>query len=80
MLKNSRLFISLLERRFYTESRLPEFSRKVYIAKRIPCNTGLVRFEAKEHPEKRVILPKGFINDTYSVAWYSQELEKQTLL
>lgn len=80
MLKKSRLFISLLERRFYTASSMPEFSRRVYPAKRIPCTTGLVRFEAKEHPNKGVVLPKNFISDTYRVCWYSKELEEQTLL
>jgi len=80
MLKNSRLFISLLERRFYTESRLPEFSRRVYPAKRINHSQGLLRFEARKYPEKGVVVFKNFINDTYGVGWYSKDLEEQTLL
>ncbi len=79
IIKGSNLFVDLCERRFYSPVSLPELSRQIYPARRVPCGNK-VTFEVVDNSFKHVTLSKNFIRDIYGVAWYTPELENEYIL
>lgn len=76
----TRLYVDVAARRFFTTVELPGLiSRKLHKAKEIPSGEVIV-FEAEDDAEKRVILPKNFLQDIYGVTLYDKSLEGRLLL
>ncbi len=80
-IEGSRVYVDLYARRFYSTVRLPDIvERKVYPARKVNAEDGMFVLEAKDAPDKFVVLPKTFINDVFGTTIYGAWMEERLLL
>lgn len=79
-IKGSRVYVDLYARRFYSTVKLDFLERKVYPARRVRAEGGAIVLEAKDAPDKYVILPQTFINDIFGTTIYGEWMEGRLIL
>ena len=79
-IKDSRVYVDLFARRFFSTVNIDILERKVYPARRVSCGDGNVAFEAKEDTSKNLVFSKNFLQDIYGVTQYGEWMEERLLL
>lgn len=79
IIRSSKLYVDLLERRFFTKIKCEELTQAIYPAETM-VEGDMMAFIAKEDEKKQVVLPNTILDDIYNVAWYDPSLEETVLL
>ena len=77
IIKGSRVYVNLLERKIQSPVNLGSFSREVYPANKEMAgnNAEYAVLVAKDDQSKQIVLPASFILDIYRECWYGEWME-----
>ena len=77
IIKGSRVYVNLFDRKIQVPTTFSGFSRKAYPANReVAGNKGeYAVLVAQEDQAKQIILPASFVTDIYRECWYGEWME-----
>ena len=77
IIKDSRVYVNLFERKIQKPISFDGFSRKVYPANKEMAgnNAEYAVLVAKDDQTKQIVLPASFILDIYRECWYGEWME-----
>ena len=79
-IKNSREYVDIFARRCFSTVELEDMlTRRIHCARWMAIKGGYINIEAKDNPDKHIVLGRHFVEDIYNVNVYGEWMEEDVL-